>query len=225
MFVVIAGGGRTGAQLAHYLINENHRVHVVENRREVLSRIHKELPTEIIFEGNPLDPSVLEKAGIREAQVFAATLTADEANLTLCYYMRKVFHTPRTIARVNNPRNAWLFDETFDVDVAVNQAEILSRLMQEEMSLGDMMTLLRLRKGRYSVVEEKIPPRAQAIGIAVKDINLPENCVIAAIIRQGEVVVPRGVTTFEVNDEVLAVTDTEGAKQLSILFSPKAESK
>ena len=79
MFVVIAGGGRTGAQLAHYLINENHKVHLVENRREVLSRIHKELPTEIIYEGNPLDPSVLEKAGIRDAQVFAATLTADEA--------------------------------------------------------------------------------------------------------------------------------------------------
>ena len=225
MFVVIAGGGRTGAQLAHYLINENHMVHLVENRREVLSRIHKELPTEIIFEGNPLDPSVLEKAGIREAQVFAATLTADEANLTLCYYVREVFHTPRTIARVNNPRNAWLFDETFDVDVAVNQADILSRLIQEEMSLGDMMTLLRLRKGRYSLVEEKIPPHAQAIGIAIKDIELPENCVIAAIIRQGEVVVPRGITTFEVNDEVLAVTDIEGARQLSILFSPKAENK
>ena len=74
-------------------------------------------------------------------------------------------------------------------------------------------------------MRKKYPPHAQAIGIAIKDIDLPENCVIAAIIRQGEVVVPRGVTTFEVNDEVLAVTDTEGARQLSILFSPRAESK
>ncbi len=219
MFVVIAGGGRTGAQLAHYLINENHEVHVVENRKEVLSRIHKELPTEIIFEGDPLDPDVLEQAGIREAQVFAATLTADEANLVLCYYVRERFHTPRTIARVNNPRNAWLFDEKFDVDVSVNQAEILSRLIQEEMSMGDMMTLLHLRRGKYSVVEEKIPPNAKAIGIAIMDLKLPENCVIAAILRQGEVIVPRGITTFEVNDEVLAVTDLEGAHQLSVLFS------
>jgi trk system potassium uptake protein TrkA len=225
MFVVIAGGGRTGAQLAHYLLNENHTVHLVENRKEVISRIHKELPTELIFEGNPLDPTVLEKAGISDAQVFAATLTNDEANLTLCYYVRETFHTPRTIARVNNPRNAWLFDEKFDVDVAVNQADILSRLIQEEMSLGDMMTLLRLRKGRYSLVEEKIPPNAVAIGKAIKDIALPENCVIAAIIRQGEVVVPRGITEFEVGDEVLAVTDMEGARELSILFSPSATVK
>lgn len=223
MFVVIAGGGRTGAQLAHYLINENHKVHIIENRKEVLSRIHKELPTEIIFEGNPLDPTVLEKTGIRDAQVFAATLTTDEANLTLCFYVRQIFHTPRTIARVNNPRNAWLFDEKFDVDVAVNQADILSRLIQEEMSLGDMMTLLRLRKGRYSLVEEKIPPNAVAIGKAIKDISLPENCVISAIIRSGEVVVPRGITKFEEGDEVLAVTDSDGARELSILFSPASK--
>jgi len=224
MFVVIAGGGRTGAQLAHYLINEDHKVHVVENRKDVLSRIHKELPTEIIFEGNPLDPTVLEQAGIREAQVFAATLTADEANLAMCYFVREIFHTPRTIARVNNPRDGWLFDEKFHVDVAVNQAEILSRLIQEEMSLGDMMTLLHLRKGKYSVVEEKIPPNAKAVGVAIMDMKLPENCVIAAIIRQGEVVVPRGITTFEVDDEVIAVTDKEGAQQLSVLFSPPSRS-
>ena len=224
MFVVIAGGGRTGAQLAHYLINEDHKVHVVESRKDVLSRIHKELPTEIIFEGNPLDPTVLEQAGIREAQVFAATLTADEANLSMCYFVREIFHTPRTIARVNNPRNAWLFDEKFHVDVAVNQAEILSRLIQEEMSLGDMMTLLHLRKGKYSVVEEKIPPNAKAVGVAIMDMKLPENCVIAAIIRQGEVVVPRGITTLEVDDEVIAVTDKEGAQQLSVLFSPPSHS-
>jgi trk system potassium uptake protein TrkA len=225
MFVLIAGGGRTGAQLASYLINENHKVHLVENRKEVLGRIHKELPTEFIFEGNPLDPAVLEKAGIRDAQVFAATLTADEANLAMCYFVREVYHIPRTIARVNNPRNAWLFDEKFKVDVAVNQAEILSRLIQEEMSMGDMMTLLRLKKGRYSLVEEKIPANAAAIGRAIKDISLPENCVIAAIIRKGEVVVPRGVTTFEVDDEVLAVTDMDGALELSSLFSPRAASK
>lgn len=224
MFVLIAGGGRTGAQLAHYLINEDHKVHVVENRKDVLSRIHKELPTEIIFEGNPLDPTVLEQAGIREAQVFAATLTADEANLSMCYFVREIFHTPRTIARVNNPRNAWLFDEKFHVDVAVNQAEILSRLIQEEMSLGDMMTLLHLRKGKYSVVEEKIPPNAKAVGVSIMDMKLPENCVIAAIIRQGEVVVPRGITQFEVDDEVIAVTDKEGAQQLSVLFSPPSRS-
>ena len=127
----------------------------------------------------------------------------------------------RTIARVNNPRDAWLFDEKFHVDVAVNQAEILASLIQEEMSLGDMITLLKLRRGNYSLVEEKIPEGAKAIGMAIKDLALPEHCVIAAIIRKGEVMIPRGVTTFEAGDEVLAVTDTEGAASLVDLFSPR----
>jgi trk system potassium uptake protein len=219
MFVVIAGGGRTGAQLARYLLDEGHQVHLIENRKDVLARIHKELPTEVIFTGNPMDPAVLQEVGIAEAQVFAATTTSDEVNLTLCYYTREKYRVPRTIARVNNPRNAWLFDEKLHVDVAVNQAELLSRLIEEEMSLGDMMTLLQLRKGRYSLVEEKIPAGAKALLKEIKDLKFPENCVIAAIIRNGEIVIPRGSTTFQVDDEVLAVTDEDGAKSLVELFS------
>ncbi len=218
MFVVIAGGGKTGAQLARYLINENHKVHIIEDRKDVLSRIHKELPTEVIFEGNALDAEILEKTGIRDAQVFAATTTSDETNLAMCYFVKSNYKVARTIARVNNPRNAWLFDEKFKVDVMVNQAEILARLIEEEMSLGDMMTLLQLKKGRYAVVEEKIPENAKAIGQAIKEIKLPNNCVIAAIIRKGEVIVPRGITTFEMGDEVLAVTDHDGAQELAELF-------
>jgi trk system potassium uptake protein TrkA len=223
MFVVIAGGGRTGAQLARYLLDEGHQVHLIEDRKEVLARIHKEIPTEVIFSGDLMNPIVMEEVGISEAQVFAATTTSDEVNLALCYFTREKYNVPRTIARVNNPRNAWLFDQKFHVDVAVNQAELLSRLIEEEMSLGDMMTLLQLRKGRYSVVEEKIPSGAKALGTAIKDLKFPENCVIAAIIRNGEIIVPRGTTTFEVDDEVLAVTDEEGAKSLSELFSRLAK--
>ena len=218
MFVVIAGGGRTGAQLARYLIDEGHRVRLVEDRKEVLARIHKELPTEAIFIGDPLNPAVLEEVDVKDAQVFAATTTSDETNLALCYFTREKYRIPRTIARVNNPRNDWLFNKKFHVDVAVNQAEILSRLIEEEMYLGDMMTLLQIRKGRYFLVEEKIPEGAKALGTAIKDQKLPENCVIAAIIRDGKIVVPRGSTLFEENDEVLAITDDDGAKQLSEMF-------
>src|SRR5512142_1816684 len=138
MFVIIAGGGRTGAQLGLMLVSQNHKVHLVDNRRDVLSRIHRELPTEVIYEGSPIDPHVLEQAGIREAQVLAAVTTSDEQNLALCYFARTRFNIPRTIARVNNPKNAWLFDEKFHVDVAVNQAELMARLIEEEMSMGDM---------------------------------------------------------------------------------------
>jgi trk system potassium uptake protein TrkA len=220
MYVIIAGGGRTGAQLANLLVSQDHEVRVVDNRAEVLDRIHRELPTEAIIEGDPLEMHVLEQAGIQRADVLAACTTEDEVNLTLCYMAHTLYHVRRTIARVNNPRDAWLFDEKFHVDVAVNQAEILASLIQEEMSLGDMITLLKLRRGNYSLVEEKIPPGAQAIGMMIKDLSLPEHCVIAAIIRKGEVMIPRGVTTFEEGDEVLAVTDVLGSEALADLFSP-----
>ena len=218
MFVIIAGGGRTGAQLARSLLSENHTVHVIEYRKEVLARIHKELPTEVIYPGNALDTQVLEQAGIKEAQVFAATSTSDAENLSLCFLVKERYKIKRTIARVNNPRDAWLFDSKFNVDVAVNQADILSRLIQEEMSLGDMMTLLKLKRGRYSLVEEKIPLRSKVCGVAIKDLNLPTSCVVAAIIRKGEIVLPRGTTTLELEDEVLAITDTDGARQLAAIL-------
>jgi trk system potassium uptake protein len=223
MFVVIAGGGRTGAQLANLLISQDHEIRVIESRPDVLERIHQELPTEAIIEGDPLEMHVLELANITRADVLASCTTSDEINLTLCYMARTIYKVPRTIARVNNPRDAWLFDSKFHVDVAVNQAEILASLIQEEMSLGDMITLLKLRRGNYSLVEEKIPPGARAIGMAIKDLTLPEHCVIAAIIRKGEVMIPRGITTFEAGDEVLAVTDMQGTTSLADLFAPTIE--
>lgn len=219
MFVIIAGAGRTGSQLARFLLSENHKVHLIDNRREVLSQIHKEMPTENIFEGDPLDPKILEIAGIREANVVAAVTTNDETNLVLCYTARERYGVRRTIARVNNPRDAWLFSSIFNVDVALNQAELLAHMIEEEMSLGDMVTLLKLRRGNYSLVEEKIPENAPAIGVAIKDLELPEHVVIAAIIRKGEVIVPRGVTTLLAGDEVLAVADTESLGDLAKLFS------
>ncbi len=219
MFVVVAGGGRTGAQLANLLISQDHEVRVVESRKEVLERIHHELPTESIIEGDPLEMAVLEQAGIQRADVLAACTTFDEINLTLCFMARKQYNVRRTIARVNNPRDAWLFDEKFHVDVAVNQAELLASLIQEEMSLGDMITLLKLRRGNYLLVEEKISEGAQAIGVMIKDLAMPEHSVIAAIIRKGEVMIPRGITSFEAGDEVLAISDNEGATALSELFS------
>jgi len=219
MLVIIAGAGRTGAQLAKMLVNQNYQIRLIDNRKDILARVHKELPTEVIFEGDPIDKDILEKAGIREAQVLAACTTSDETNLSLCYYVREKYKVPRTIARVNNPRNAWLFDKKFNVDVALNQADILARLIEEEMSMGDMMTLVKLRRGNYSLVEEKVPPGAKAIGVMIKDLGLPEKCVIAGIIRQGEVMIPRGISVLQEGDEVLAVTDPDGADQLASLLA------
>lgn len=219
MFVLIAGGGRTGARLANLLINQNYKVRLVENRRDLLAYLHQELPTEVIYEGNPVDPSVLEAAGIREVHAVAAVTSEDSANLSICYLAKTMFDVPRTIARVNNPNNAWLFDEHFKVDVSLNSADVLAHLIQEEMSLGDMMTIFKIRRGRYAVVEEKVPAGAKAIGIPLKDMGLAEHCVIAAIIRDGVMTLPRGDSTLQAEDEIIAVASPEGTQMLSEMLA------
>jgi trk system potassium uptake protein TrkA len=225
MNVLIAGGGRTAAQLAMLLCAQNHQVTLVEGRRDILAQLHRELPTEVIYEGNPMDPHILEAAGIENAQIMAACTRADELNLALCFIARNRYHVPRTVARINNPRSAWLFDDKFSVDVAVNQAEIMGSLIEEEMSMGDMMTLLKIRRGNYSLVEEKIPEGAKAIDIPIKDLALPEDCIIAAIIRKGDIVLPRGITRLQAGDEVLAITDRDGAARLEALFCGSSDNQ
>ncbi|MBK8823717.1 MAG: NAD-binding protein [Anaerolineales bacterium] len=220
MLVFIAGGGRTGAQLAAQLLDQNHQVRLVEHRRELLVLLHHEIPTEVIYEGVATDPNVLKQAGLDKANVLVACTNDDATNLVLCYLGRTMFKVNRTVARINNPRNAWLFDQNFHVDETINQADVLSHLIQEEMSLGDMMTLLKLRRGRYSLVEEKVPAGAKAVGMALKDLGLPDQCVIAAIIRNGQITLPRGTSKLEEFDEVLAITDAEGAKKLAVLLEP-----
>jgi len=219
MFVLIAGGGRTGSRLANLLLNENHKVRLVENRREALAYLHQELPTEVIYEGHPVDPNVLEAVGAREAHAIASVTSNDSLNLALCYLSKTLFEVPRTIARVNNPNNAWLFNDKFKVDVALNSADVLAHLILEEMSLGDMMTLFKIRRGRYSVVEEKVPAGAKVIGIQLKDMDLAEHCVISAIIRDGVMTLPRGDSSLQEGDEIVAVASPTGVQRLSDLLA------
>ena len=219
MNVLIAGGGRTGARLANLLLNQTHKMQLIENRRELLGILHQELPTEVIYEGNPVDPSVLEAAGIRDAHVVAAVTSNDSSNLAICFLAKTMFDVPRTISRVNNPNNAWLFNDNFHVDVALNAADVFAHLIQEEMSLGDMMTLFKIRRGKYAVVEEKVPEGAKGIGVPLKDMDLAEHCVIAAIIRDGEMTLPRGDSTLQAEDEIIAVASPEGAQKLSELLA------
>jgi trk/ktr system potassium uptake protein len=219
MKVMIAGGDPTGAQLASLLLEQKHEVVLIENRQDILAQLHLELPTEVIYEDDATDIRVLEEAGIREVDVLAACFSSDADNLVLCYLARSLYHVPRTIGRINNPRHAWLFDEKLNVDVALNESTILAHLIGEEMSLGDMMTLLKLRRGEYSLVEVVIQSGVKAAGTAIKDLPLPEKCVIVAILRKGEMIVPRGSISIEVGDEVLAITDQAGGEELAELFT------
>ncbi len=213
-YVIIVGGGRVGSHLARLLLSEGHEVKLIDDRPEVLQRLRGELPEGTVLAGDGSSPAVLEAAGIRRAKVLAAVRAEDEANLVITSLARFEFHVPRIIARINDPHNAWMFNEKMGVDVALNQADILAKLIAEEMSLGDMMTLLKLRRGKYSLVEEKLRSSSQALGIPIKDMPLPATCVIAAVIRQGEVLIPRGDLAFQAGDEVLAVVDDASLEAL-----------
>jgi trk/ktr system potassium uptake protein len=222
MFVIVVGGGNTGSQLAKFLIDAGHTVRVIDERPAVLEKLGTEIPQEVILSGDGSSPTVLEKAGIQKAQVLAAVTGSDETNLVVTSLGKFEFNVPRVIARINNSKNAWLFTAEMGVDVSLNQADILAKLTAEEMSLGDMMIMLKLRQGKFSLVEEKIFPGAQAAGIAVKDLNLPSNCIISGIIRQGEILIPRGVTILEEGDEILALVDDAARGQLEkILGRPE----
>jgi trk system potassium uptake protein TrkA len=218
MFVVIAGGGRTGSHLATVLLEQGHEVHVIESRTQVLAGLHSDLPAGVLFEGDPTDPQVLEAASIQRADVVAAVTAHDEDNLVIASLARNRFHVPRIIGRVNTPGNAWLFTPEFGVDVALNQADVMAKLIQEEMSLGDMMTLLKLSLGNFSLVEEKIYQGAQAAGQCIKDLPLSEHAVISGILRHGEMILPRGSTLLKAGDEVLALVDGEGRERLARLL-------
>lgn len=219
MFVIVVGGGNTGSQLAKFLLEGGHRVLVVDERPAVLEKLGRELPPNSILNGDGSSPTVLEQAGIHGAQVLAAVTGSDETNLVITSLGRFEFNVPRVLARINNSKNAWLFTPEMGVDVSINQAEILARLSAEEMSIGDMMTMLKIRRGKYSLVEEKIAPGAPAIGRALKELEFPPNCVISGIIRNGDMVLPRGTTVLEEGDEVLALVDEPARGHLERLLS------
>jgi trk system potassium uptake protein TrkA len=220
MFVIIVGGGKTGSSVAELLLKEKHRVVVVEHRSDIIERLREELPPESVFEGDASLPSVLEEAGIAEANVVAAVTGEDEANLVVCTLARFEYSVPRIIARVNNPKNAWLFTPEMGVDVALNEADMMAHLVAEEMSLGDMMTLLKFRKGQYALVEEKVHPLALAAGKAIRDLRLPPQCVLAAIIRKGELIIPRGDVLLQPADEIIALVHSSEAAALASLLGP-----
>src|SRR5574341_396261 len=220
MYTIIVGGGQVGAYLASLLLAEKHQIMVIENSTDQITTLKQSIPAEMVIQGSGTNPSVLEAAGIYKANVLAAVTGSDETNLVVCSLARLEFKVSRVIARVNNPKNAWLYPPEMGVDVALNQADLLAHLIAEEMSLGDMMTLLKLRKGLYSLVEEKVHPNSIANGKAVHDLPFPPRCALAAIIRKGELTIPRGDVVLQPADEILAVIHSDEIPQLAVILGP-----
>ena len=215
MFVIIVGGGKTGSQLAHFLLSAKYEVKVIEPRSDMLALLYKELPKEMIIAGDGSSPAVLEAADAKRANVLAAVTGEDETNLVVTTLAKFEYHITRVIGKINNPKNAWLFTPEMGVDVALNQAAILARLIAEEMSLGDMMTLLKLRKGEYSIVEEKVHPASVAAGKMISELHIPSECVMAAVIRKGKMIIPHGDTVLQPSDEIVAIVHASQISQLA----------
>jgi trk system potassium uptake protein len=203
--VLIVGGGRVGAVLATLLLEAGHAVDLVELEAPRVDALLDELPDALVTGGDGTDPAVLEAAGIRRADVVVAVTGDDARNLVVGSLARAEFGVPRTIARVVDPAHAWAFGPDLGVDVALDQADLLARLTLEEMSLGEVATLVKLRRGALTLVEERIAPGARAAGRTIGELPFPSTCVLLAVLRGDEVRPATATEPLAVGDEVLAI--------------------
>lgn len=218
MKVIIIGGGQVGSYLASLLLSNGHDVRVIEHRENVYNKLVKELPSEKVILGNGSDPKILEDAGIEEACVVAAVSGADEINLVVSTLAKMEFGVPRVVARVNNPKNAWLFNSGMGVDIGVNQADLMAHFVVEEMDLKGMFTMLKLGHGDYSIIQIKVVQNAIASNQLLKNLDIPKKTVLIAITRDETLIIPKGDTQILVDDEIMAFTDEASRNELKRIF-------
>ena len=214
MSVVVVGGGLVGRHLAEMLMRDNRRVVIVEKNPTVAAQLSRELGAKVV-EGDGDDPAVLEEAGTRAADVFVAVTGEDEDNLVACTLAKSEFHVGRVLARVNNPKNEWMFGKDMGVDIAVSQATIMALLLEEETTLGDLVTLLQLRHGEVALVEKPILKGAKCVGCEVGAVGLPPGSAMVAVLRQGRVLVPTPDLKLEPGDRAIVLTTVEQEQKVS----------
>jgi len=219
MRVVIAGGGAVGRSVAQELIESGHSVLIIE--RSAASMRRDRVPDAEWLLADACELSTLEEARLDTCDVAIAATGDDKANLVMSLLAKTEFTVPRTVARVNNPSNEWLYGESWGVDVAVSTPRIMSALVEEAVTVGDLVRLFTFRQSETNLVELTVPADSPHVGRRIGDIDWPEGVTVLVILRQHETLLPESDRTVEAGDELLFVTPTDSEAALAALLSAK----
>ena len=214
MRVVIAGGGNVGRHLAADLADRGHKVAMIEQNPEALDKSEYWAPGVEKLLGDACEPWVLERAELSTADVVVAATGDDEDNLVISLLAKQEFGVPRVLARVNHPKNEWMFTEQWGVDASVSPPHILTSLVEEAVTVGDIIRLLPLEGGRISVCEMTLPADSPNAGRALYEIRMPPDSAIVALVRETHVLIPQPETVLAAGDEILALASSESEHAL-----------
>jgi trk/ktr system potassium uptake protein len=216
MRVVIAGGGNVGTFIADDLVKAGHEVSIVEVDSERV-RAAKQLgePAGVTWvEADACELSELARADLSHVDVVAAVTGDDEDNLVISLLAKQEFAVPRVVARVNNPKNEWMFNEMWGVDVSVSTPHLLTALVEEAVSVGSLVRLLSFEGGRARLSEATLHDESPADGKDIEELRFPRDSTVVAIIRDNHVIVPRGDTVLRAGDEVLVLTSPDAEEEV-----------
>jgi trk system potassium uptake protein len=214
--VAIAGAGNVGQYIALDLRESDHDVLLIEQNPDLVGMLRDRMDVRW-FIGDACEPDNLRDAGIDEVDVVVAATGDDEDNLVISLLAKQEFAVPRVVARVNHPSNQWLFNEAWGVDVSVSTPHLLTALVEEAVQVGTLVRLLQFQDAR--LVEVTLTEDSPALGTAISEMGIPRDATIVAVIRERHVIVPRGETTMQPNDEVLALVTPESEDAMRSLFA------
>lgn len=211
MRVVIAGAGSVGTFIAEDLAKAGHEVTIVEvDADRVAAGVRMGEPKGVTWvAADACEVSEFARADVGRADVVAAVTGDDEDNLVISLLAKQEFAVPRVVARVNNPKNEWMFTEMWGVDVSVSTPHLLTALVEEAVSVGSLVRLLSFEGGRARLSEATLPDGSPAVGKDLAELGLPRDSSVVAIVRDSHVIVPRGDTVLRGGDEVLVLTTPE----------------
>jgi len=190
---------------------------VIEQDTDLVAKLRPTLDV-IWYEGDACEVSTLHKAGMADADVVVAATGDDEDNLVVSLLAKQEFAVPRVVARVNHPKNQWLFNETWGVDVSVSTPHLLTALVEEAVSVGALVRLLQFAQGEARLVEVTLADDSPALGLPLSEVNMPRDATIVAVVRNQRVVVPRGDTVLHASDEVIALVTDESEEPVKALL-------